>query len=257
MPSTRKRLRLLSKAATLLASLAVHAALWGAVARAHRARPSAEPMAFDLVETERPKPSPPSPEPPKATEPPRAEPKAAPIRRVARATLKAAPPPPSNAAPEKSPVPSAAPPVVRIGVSLASTSTGGGFSVGVGNSLYGRVADKAADPSEVRPYAGGEAGRPARVVSAARLSSQPRLLEEPAARYTPEARKAGVEGQVVLLLDIDERGVVAGARVISRLGFGLDEVAEKSARALRFEPATLDGEPVATQIRFAFTFLLE
>jgi protein TonB len=122
--------------------------------------------------------------------------------------------------------------------------------VAVGNTVYGRAADRAADPASVRPYSGG-------VVPAARLSAQPRPLETPPIPYPPEARRAGVEGQVVLVLRLDAAGAVRGARVVDAPSPELARAAAEGARRFRFSPALADGEPVETEIRFTYTFLLE
>ncbi len=131
-------------------------------------------------------------------------------------------------------------------MSLSSTATAGAFAVGVGNTLYGRASETAADPASVRPYAGPK-----------RPSAQPRPLELPDIAYPPEARRAGVEGKVVLLLRIDAGGRVVSASVLAGPGAGLGEAAREGALGFRFSPAVLDGEPVETEIRFTYTFLLE
>jgi protein TonB len=102
----------------------------------------------------------------------------------------------------------------------------------------------------VRPYAGG-------TVPAARLSALPRVVELPEIAYPPDARRAGTEGKVTLLLRIDARGAVSGVRVLSAPSPSLAAAAEEGARRFRFTPALLDGEPVETEIRFLYTFVLE
>ena len=54
-------------------------------------------------------------------------------------------------------------------------------------------------------------------------------------QYPVEAREAGVEGTVVVKFDIDYRGKVVDTRVVSSLGYGCDEEAERVVRLLRFE----------------------
>ncbi|MEY4577319.1 MAG: hypothetical protein RL701_2022, partial [Pseudomonadota bacterium] len=62
-------------------------------------------------------------------------------------------------------------------------------------------------------------------------------------QYTEEARRAGVEGRVVLELTVDENGVVTAARVIDGLGHGLDEAAVAAAKNMRFAAASDGGRP--------------
>jgi protein TonB len=122
--------------------------------------------------------------------------------------------------------------------------------VGVGNTAFGRADDRASEAASVRPASGG-------VVPAARLSAQPRPLEIPPIPYPAGARRAGVEGQVVLVLRLDPDGTVRGVRVVSGPSPELARAAEEGARRFRFTPALAGGEPVETEIRFTYTFLLE
>jgi protein TonB len=126
----------------------------------------------------------------------------------------------------------------------------GGFAVGVGNTAYGKAEETAADPATVRPLA-------AAVVAAARLSAQPRPLELPRIEYPVDARKAGAEGRVVLVLGIDAQGKVASVRVLDAPSPLLAAAALEGARQFRFAPALLEGAPVATEIRFTYTFQLD
>jgi len=245
----------------IAASLLLHGALYAAVHRMpKRTERKDQTVSFEIVQPA-PKPPPPAP-PPKPVEEARPEPKPAPKPvKLARAMTPRAPPPPNTPPPPPNapPPPQAAPakpPVIRVGISLASTTTSGGFAVGVGNTLYGKAEEKAADPTEVRPYSATEV-RKAPYVPPTRVSQLPRLLEQPKPPYPEEARKAGVEGQVVLLLKIDETGRVVSVKALSGPGYGMEEVAAKAARQFRFAPATVDGEPVGTEIRFTYTFVLE
>lgn len=250
-PAAAPAPRTLSRAGALglaaAASLLAHGGLYAA-ARALPAAPRAS-GAPELVELEL-APPPPAPPPPAPAAPPRVEPPAP--RRVA---MKDLPPPPREALPpppSEPPPPAAAPAraAPRVGITLGSTATGGGFAVGVGNTLYGKASETAADPAEVKPYAADRTALP-------RPSSQPRLLERPEVPYPAAARRAGVEGQVILLLRIDAQGRVAAARVLSEPGEGLGDAARAAALRFRFSPALLEGEAVETELRFTYTFVLE
>lgn len=192
--------------------------------------------------------TPPTPAPPPAPEPAPPPPRRMAALRPPRDLAPPPPPPPSNEPPPPATPP--ARPVLRVGVSLGSTTSGGAFAVGVGNTLYGKASSIAADPTEVAPYAGPSS-------APTRLSAQPRLLEQPQVAYPPEARKAGVAGKVVLALAIGRDGRVAAARVLAEPGSGLGEAARQAALRFRFSPALLDGESVETEIRFTYTFVLE
>lgn len=54
-------------------------------------------------------------------------------------------------------------------------------------------------------------------------------------RYPPEAIAANVEGTVRIRLSIDHRGKVFKSRVITGLGHGCDEEADRLVRLLQFE----------------------
>ncbi|MGC3999561.1 MAG: energy transducer TonB [Anaeromyxobacter sp.] len=245
-PASRGAGRALALAGTAAASLLLHGVGWAAAARlTPRAARATAPVtvAFEVA--------PPPPAPARSTPPPPPQP--VPVRRAVHAfrrpTPPAAdlppPPPPSEAPPPDAPAPRAAP---RVGITLSSTATGGAFAVGTGNTLYGRATETAGDPAEAHPYA---------AVPAARRSVQPRLLERPEIAYPPEARRAGVQGRVGLLLRLDAEGHVVSARVLEDPGAGLGEAARTAALRFRFSPARLDGAAVETELRFTYTFVLE
>ena len=83
----------------------------------------------------------------------------------------------------------------------------------------------------------------------------PRVLKRVRASYTPAARAARVTGSVVVSVNIDERGEVSGAKVIS--GHELLKLpALRAARQHLFAPPLRDGVPVKTTIQAEFTFNL-
>jgi protein TonB len=162
-------------------------------------------------------------------------------------------PPPSEPPPPGAPTARAVP---RVGITLGSTATGGSFAVGVGNTLYGKASETAADPAEVKPYA-GPATPPQRPFVRERLFGRARLVSQPLVPYPPEARKAGVAGKVVLLLRVAPDGQVLSASIVSEPGSGLGEAAREAALRFRFEPAVADGEAIETELRFTYRFILE
>lgn len=84
---------------------------------------------------------------------------------------------------------------------------------------------------------------------------RPRNYTPPA--YPPEAERAGIEGQVILTLDIDKQGKVTKAVVTEPGGHGFDEAALEAAKKLEFEPARkADGTPFAARIRYRYAFTL-
>ena len=72
--------------------------------------------------------------------------------------------------------------------------------------------------------------------------------------YTPEARRAGVQGTVEVEIVIMPDGTVGRARVLRGLDPGLDTEALKAALKWLFEPPTLDGQPVPAIARLFLSF---
>jgi protein TonB len=76
------------------------------------------------------------------------------------------------------------------------------------------------------------------------------------AAYTPEALQQGIEGSVLLSVDIDEQGVPRRARVLRSLEPGLDRKAIESLAGWRFSPATEDGKAVPSTANVEVNFQL-
>jgi TonB family protein len=85
----------------------------------------------------------------------------------------------------------------------------------------------------------------------------PIKIYSPMAQYTKEARKARIEGVVILQALIDEEGRVVCARSLSSLGGGLDEAAVDAVKQWRFKPATLNDQPVDVYYHVTMNFTLQ
>jgi TonB family protein len=86
----------------------------------------------------------------------------------------------------------------------------------------------------------------------------PAILKRVEPEYTQQARAAGLQGQVVLTLVVDEQGMPRNIRVIKSLGMGLDECAVNALKMWRFRPATKDSVPVVSAevtVELAFRLL--
>lgn len=73
---------------------------------------------------------------------------------------------------------------------------------------------------------------------------RPIPLSRPQPRYTEVARRAAVQGAVIIEAVIDESGRVVEARVLKGLPMGLDQEALAAVGEWTFQPATLGGRPV-------------
>ena len=84
----------------------------------------------------------------------------------------------------------------------------------------------------------------------------PQVIFNPEPSFSEEARKAKAQGIVVLLVVVGKDGHPYDIRVGQSLGMGLDEKAIEAVTRWRFRPATLNGQPVATQIAVEVDFHL-
>ena len=100
---------------------------------------------------------------------------------------------------------------------------------------------------------GGTGGGPYRPGSGV---TRPRLLEEIKPAYTEDARRRGIEGDVVLEVVVLADGSIGNVRVVRSLGFGLDERAVRAMRRWRFRPAELHGAAVDVVVEVAMEFRL-
>lgn len=238
----------------LVASLVLHAAgLLYLSTRPESRYELNKPLELVMVEVAPPPPPPPEPPKPEVKPPPK------PPIKVA-ATKKPPPPPPPTDEPPPPPPPNDTPPppteepvkpVLVVGLSMSSTSSAGGFAAPVGNTLYGKTEDKATDPAEVKTYSAP------RYVPVYQVDTAPSVASEVKIPYPEEARRAGVEGTVTLSITVDASGKVVKAKVLSGPGYGLDEAALVAIQKFKFKPAIKDGEPVSTEMKYAYTFLLD
>jgi protein TonB len=89
------------------------------------------------------------------------------------------------------------------------------------------------------------------------VSQMPVLVGDFRVPYPADARKAGVQGAVLLDLLIDAEGRVRRAEVLKPLFASLDQAALEAAKKLVFKPARVGEQSVAVRIRYAYRFVLE
>ncbi|HMA68472.1 MAG TPA: energy transducer TonB [Candidatus Mcinerneyibacterium sp.] len=95
------------------------------------------------------------------------------------------------------------------------------------------------DPSEFIPY-----------------SKAPKVVSKPAPKYPELARKAGIEGRVVLKVYVDTNGQVKDAILLKGISESLNRAAMNAAYKASFKPAENNGRPVGVWIAFYYTFTL-
>jgi len=125
---------------------------------------------------------------------------------------------------------------------------GGGAGTGQGTGL-GEGKGSGVGEGE----GGGEGGGPYRAGSGIQA---PRLLSEVKPDYTEEARRRGLEGEVVMEIVVGRDGRVRDVRVLKGLGAGLDQQAVQAVRRWTFAAATRQGRAVDVIVEVAVEFEL-
>jgi protein TonB len=96
------------------------------------------------------------------------------------------------------------------------------------------------------------------LVPAYELTTMPLPQGRCVGKYTDEAKRAAIEGTVILDLIVSETGRVRDIRVVSGLGHGLTEAAIAALKECHFSPGEKDGQPVPVRVRgFKIRFMLE
>ena len=76
-------------------------------------------------------------------------------------------------------------------------------------------------------------------------------------QYTELARKARIEGIVIIEAIINTNGDVTDARVLKPLPLGLDQSALEAVKRWKFKPGTLNGQPVPVIYNLTVNFRLQ
>jgi len=87
-------------------------------------------------------------------------------------------------------------------------------------------------------------------------ATQPVLIYKVEPEYSEDARKAKLQGEVVLRIEVDPRGAAQNISVVQSLGLGLDERAMAAVARWKFRPGYSGGKPVVTAAMIHVTFRL-
>ena len=120
------------------------------------------------------------------------------------------------------------------GNGVATPGNGDGRSSGRGNVQAGGFGDVSTQSAAPQPHA---------VVSAP-ATTPVKILSKPKPIYTEEARRLGVQGEVLVEVMFGANGQAQALRVVRGLGHGLDAAAADAATRIRFQPAQQNGRPV-------------
>jgi protein TonB len=87
--------------------------------------------------------------------------------------------------------------------------------------------------------------------------TKPEKINEIQPQYTEIARKARIQGVVILQATIDKNGDITDIKVLKPLPMGLAEAAVSAVQQWKFKPATLNGKPVAVYYNLTVNFQLQ
>jgi periplasmic protein TonB len=173
------------------------------------------------------------------------------------------PPPPPPVKPE--PLPPVVAPVAAVAANIKDQAgvidtpapkqsesrgpgSGGGVGTGTGTGLGSGDGSGIGDGS-----GGGMGGGPYRPGSGI---TPPHILREVKADYTEDARRRGIEGEVVLEIVVRRDGSVGDVRLINGLPSGLNDRAMAAVKQWRFSPAHRLSQPVDVIVEVAVEFKL-
>jgi TonB family protein len=87
-------------------------------------------------------------------------------------------------------------------------------------------------------------------------TSAPSLIFKVEPEYSEEARKAKLQGSVLLSLVVDGTGKPGRMQILRALGLGLEQKALEAVAQWRFRPGVKDGKPVTVQATVEVNFRL-
>jgi protein TonB len=131
-------------------------------------------------------------------------------------------------------------------------SNGRGKNGGIGDGDDGGVGDRKGPGAGDAECCGVGDGRPHIVGK----TVEPVLLVKIDPEYSDEARRAKLQGIVVLHIDVDTHGLPRNIRVMHGLGLDLDQRAVDAVRQWKFRAGTIDGKPAVTSAVVEVNFRL-
>jgi protein TonB len=139
-------------------------------------------------------------------------------------------------------------PLAQLGVASNGPGAAGGIGSGTGGGI-GPGKGPGFGPGAAGGIGGG-------VYRAGGGVSAPVLLYKVEPEYSEEARKAKVQGAVVLYVEVDPAGRARDVRVVRSLGLGLDEKAIEAVSKWKFRPGYKNGRPVTVVATIEVNFRL-
>jgi TonB family protein len=87
-------------------------------------------------------------------------------------------------------------------------------------------------------------------------ATMPVPTSSPEAEFSDEARRKKIQGIVLVSMIVNEKGLPTDIKLVKSVGYGLDESALQAVGEYRFEPATLNGKPIAVRVTVEVNFQL-
>ena len=142
------------------------------------------------------------------------------------------------------------------GNGVVGAGFGGGSAFATGKSEAPKAVEKSGfQNSDALTQA---AAKPKTAAPEAPQPTSVELLSKPNPQYTDEARRLGIEGEVLVNVVFLASGQVKVEGISKGLGHGLDEAAIRAAQQIRFKPAIQDGHavdfPAVVHIVFQLAF---
>ncbi len=229
-----------------------------------------ERLTVKIVETPRPPPPPVVEEPP--VQPAPIVPEFERVPPAKKPEVQAKQPHQTQDAPD--PVPTQEPaPVQRriVGLSLESTVEGNGPSFATGTSRMGRTETRATEPDQARRAPASQPAPAATIQPGSGVQraashiptrdtqfEKPKRLRPNRPEYPPALKAQGVEGDVVVRVDIASSGQVTAVTIVSSSGYpAFDAAAKQAAASERFAPALRDGVSVPFTLSYSYRFRIE
>lgn len=167
-------------------------------------------------------------------------------------------PPPTDVPPLPANVPTGGEPTVQM-PDIAPSATGVPVAVGKRNTQIGRGGTGGGTGAGVGTGTADHAPPPVSVATIKQraLPKGDNSYFDAGKDYPAEARQLGIEGPIRVRLVVDDKGKVASAVLLNRLGHGLDELALDRAKKIEFDPAKdTDDKAVTSVVVWTFNMTL-
>ncbi|HZS46025.1 MAG TPA: energy transducer TonB [Blastocatellia bacterium] len=138
----------------------------------------------------------------------------------------------------------------------AGKGQGAGDKTGPGSGNNGKPGGNGQGPGKTGPGGSVSDNPNGLKFGANATNAKARITFKPEPRYSQEALQNKIEGTVVVYVTLFANGTIGNPRIMSPLGYGLDEEAIKAAMQAKFVPKIQNGRPVDDTGSLTYTFRL-